>query len=104
LRQNPAAQRYVARLAQQHGKPKALTILAHKLARAVYYMRHRQQAFEAARFFPVNDHLAAADFDAEVREVARSAKPCRRRRAQRRGHATPITSPAEAVMTAVPTH
>jgi transposase len=51
LRQNPTAQRFVARLAQQHGKPKALTILAHKLARAVYYMLRREQVFDAARFF-----------------------------------------------------
>jgi transposase len=52
LRKNPAAQRYVARLANKHGKPKALTILAHKLARAVYYMLRRGQAFDATRFFP----------------------------------------------------
>ena len=53
LRKNPAAQRYVARLAQQHGKAKALTILAHKLARAVYHMLYREQAFDATRFFPL---------------------------------------------------
>ena len=51
LRKNPVAQRYVARLAQKHGKGKALTILAHKLARAVYHMLRREQAFEAAKFF-----------------------------------------------------
>ncbi len=51
LRQNPTAQRFVARLAQQHGKPKALTILAHKLARTVYYMLRREQVFDATRFF-----------------------------------------------------
>jgi hypothetical protein len=33
LRKNPRAQRYVARLAQKHGKGKAPTLLAHKLAR-----------------------------------------------------------------------
>ncbi len=52
LRRNPAAQQYVARLAQKHGKPKALTILAHKLARAVYFMLSRGQAFDATKFFP----------------------------------------------------
>jgi Transposase IS116/IS110/IS902 family len=52
LRKNPPAQRYVARLAHLHGKGKALTILAHKLARAVYYMLRRGQAFEATKFFP----------------------------------------------------
>ncbi len=51
LRKNPVAQRYVARLAQKHGKGKALTLLAHKLARAVYYMLRRGQAFDATKFF-----------------------------------------------------
>jgi len=54
LRKNPPAQRYVARLAHKHGKGKALTILAHKLARAVYYMLRRGQAFEATKFFAVS--------------------------------------------------
>lgn len=51
LRGNPAAQRYVTRLATKHGKPKALTILAHKLARAIYYMLRRGHAFDAQQFF-----------------------------------------------------
>jgi transposase len=51
LRQNPPAQRFVAHLTQHHGKAKALTIFAHKLARAVYYMLRREQVFDAARFF-----------------------------------------------------
>ena len=38
LRDNPAGQKFLARLEKKHGKGKALTILAHKLARAVYYM------------------------------------------------------------------
>jgi transposase len=37
LRDNPAAQKLLARLEKKHSKGKALTILAHKLARAVYY-------------------------------------------------------------------
>ena len=53
LRKNPARQRYVARLAPKHGKGKALTILAHKLARAVYDMLRCEQAFEATTFFPL---------------------------------------------------
>ena len=35
LRNNPAGQKYLARLAKKHGKGQALTVLAHKLARAV---------------------------------------------------------------------
>jgi transposase len=36
LRDHPAAQKYLARLEKKHAKGKALTILARKLARAVY--------------------------------------------------------------------
>jgi transposase len=46
LRNNPAAQKYLARLEKKHGKGKALTILAHKLARAVYYMLTRAMVFD----------------------------------------------------------
>jgi transposase len=50
LRDNPAAQKYLARLEKQHGKGKALTILAHTLARAVYYMLTRETAFDMHKF------------------------------------------------------
>jgi transposase len=46
LRDNPAGQKYLARLEKKHGKGKALTILAHKLARAVYYMLKRGVVFD----------------------------------------------------------
>jgi transposase len=49
LRQNAAGQNYFAQLTRQHGKGKALTVLAHKLARAVYYMLTRQQPFDLQR-------------------------------------------------------
>jgi transposase len=45
LRDNPAGQTFLARLEKKHDKGKALTIFAHKLARAVYYMLKRQTAF-----------------------------------------------------------
>jgi transposase len=51
LRGNPAGQRYVERLTTQHGKAKALSILAHKLGRAVYYMLKREKAFDMKKFF-----------------------------------------------------
>ena len=51
LRDNPAAQKFLARLEKKHDKGKALTILAHKLARAVYYMVKRQTAFDMHKFF-----------------------------------------------------
>jgi transposase len=50
LRNNPAGQKDVARLEKKHGKGKALTILAHKLARAVYYMLRRETAFDLQKF------------------------------------------------------
>jgi transposase len=51
LRDNPAGQKYLARLEKKHGKGKALTVLAHKLARAVYYMLTRKVAFDSQKFF-----------------------------------------------------
>src|ERR1041384_6513277 len=50
LRNNPPAQAYMARLEKIHGKGKALSILAHKLARAVYYMLRRNEVFDMKRF------------------------------------------------------
>jgi len=46
LRDNPAGQKYLARLEKKHGQGQALTILAHKLARAVYYMLKRGVVFD----------------------------------------------------------
>jgi transposase len=51
LRDHPAAQKYLARLEKKHEKGKALTILAQKLARAVYHMLTRQVAFDREMFF-----------------------------------------------------
>src|SRR5919197_81920 len=50
LRNNPQGQKFLARLEKKHGQGKALTILAHKLARAVYYMLTRDTVFEMDRF------------------------------------------------------
>jgi transposase len=50
LRNNPAGQKSLARLERKHGKGKALTVLAHKLARAVYYMLKRGTAFDMDQF------------------------------------------------------
>jgi len=50
LRNNPAGQKYLTRLEKKHGKGKALTVLAHKLARAVYYMLKRGTAFNMDQF------------------------------------------------------
>ena len=50
-RHNPAGRKYLARLGKKHGKGKALTVLAHKLARAVYDMLKRDTAFDMDKFF-----------------------------------------------------
>jgi transposase len=50
LRNNPAGQKYLTRLEHKHGKSKALTVLAHKLARAVYYMLKRDTVFDMPKF------------------------------------------------------
>ena len=50
LRDNPAGQKFLTRLEKKHGKGKALTILAHKLARAVYFMLKNKRAFDMATF------------------------------------------------------
>jgi transposase len=50
LRNNPQGQKYLARLEKKHGKGKALTVLAHKLARAVYSMLQREMAFNMQQF------------------------------------------------------
>jgi transposase len=50
LRDNPAGQKYLARLEKKHGQGKALTVLAQKLAQAVYYMLTRDTVFDMATF------------------------------------------------------
>ena len=50
LRANPAGQKYLTRLEKKHGKGNALTVLAHKLVRAVYYMLKRAWVFDIETF------------------------------------------------------
>jgi len=46
-----AAKSHVARLEQKHGKAKALSILAARVGRTVYWMLKRKEAFDATRFW-----------------------------------------------------
>jgi transposase len=48
LRNNDTGQQYLARWENKHGQGKALTVLAHKLARAVYSMLQRETVFHIA--------------------------------------------------------
>jgi len=50
LRRNQPGKEDCLKLERKHGKAKALTVLAHKLARAVYYMLRREHAFDLQRF------------------------------------------------------
>jgi transposase len=50
LRTNPQAQKLLARLEKKHAKGKALSVLAHKLGRAVYCMLKRKVAFDMEMF------------------------------------------------------
>ena len=50
LRDTPAGQKYLTKLENKHGQGKALTLLAQKLGRAVYYMLTRHTAFDLHKF------------------------------------------------------
>jgi transposase len=50
LRKNPQGMKYKKRLQQKYGKSKALSILAHRLGRATYYVLKRQRPFDMKRF------------------------------------------------------
>jgi transposase len=50
LRDHPSGQKSLTRFEKKHGQGKALTILAHHLARAVYFMLKRHTAFERHKF------------------------------------------------------
>jgi len=51
LRKNEAAKLYRARLVKRHGKAKSLTIIAHKIARAVFFILKRRTVFQPEIFF-----------------------------------------------------
>jgi hypothetical protein len=51
MREIPQAARFVARKEKQHGKAKAISILAARLGRSVYYMLKRKEAFDEQRMF-----------------------------------------------------
>ena len=50
LRGNPEGQKLQRRLAGKHGKGKAMSILASKLGRAVYFILAKDRAFDMKRF------------------------------------------------------
>jgi transposase len=46
----PEGKKLLAKLEKKHGKGKALSILAHRIGRAVYFMLKRKRAFDLDRF------------------------------------------------------
>ena len=50
VRHSAEGKKHLARLEKRFGKGKALSILAHKLGRAAYYMLAREKAFDLERF------------------------------------------------------
>ncbi|MCP4670237.1 MAG: IS110 family transposase, partial [Desulfobacula sp.] len=50
LRGNPRAKTYVDKMARKHNTGKALSILAHKLGRAVYFILKRKKVFNMDQF------------------------------------------------------
>jgi transposase len=53
LRNNPEGMRYKKRLEAKHGKGKALSILAHKIGRATYFVMKTRTPFQKERFLAV---------------------------------------------------
>jgi hypothetical protein len=50
LKANESGKKYLDRLANKHGKGKALSILAHKTGRAVYFMLKNKKPFDQNKF------------------------------------------------------
>jgi transposase len=79
LRGNKRAQALRQRLAAKHGKGKSLSIIAARLARAVYFMLKRKEPFDAERFFASSGSAAAKGSSPNVLTGAsvKGARPAR---------------------------
>ena len=53
LKDNPEGMKYRKRLMSKHVRAKSLSIIAHRLGRAVYYMLKREKAFDMKKFLAV---------------------------------------------------
>jgi hypothetical protein len=60
LRKNPEAQSWLEKLANKQNKAKALTILAHKLGRAVFFIMKRKTPFDQQRILNVQEGTGLA--------------------------------------------
>jgi Transposase IS116/IS110/IS902 family len=75
LRNNPKGQPFLARLEHKHGKGKALTVLAHKLARAVYDRLQRDTVFDMDKFLH-SSRSSAGEPDASLDHHGISLHTC----------------------------
>jgi transposase len=76
LRHHPAGQKSLARLEKKHGQGKALTVLAHQRARAVYSMLRRDMGFDRQKFLNESERGAGepnASLDAPGLRLASGA-------------------------------
>ena len=51
LRQSEQAKHYLKRLERKHAKGKAISVLSHRLGKAVYFMLLRKEGFNQEKFF-----------------------------------------------------
>ena len=51
IRDSQTAKRYIEKQTKRHGKAKAISILAHKLGRAVYHIWRREDSFDENYFW-----------------------------------------------------
>jgi transposase len=99
IREVPGAAAFVARKEKKHGKAKALSILAAKLGRAVYWMLKRREAFDVRKLFG-GQAGEAAPMPAGQSTVDLSHS-CRSRSGEKergaRGASTPVSAPGSAL-------
>ena len=76
-RESAQAKRFLARKEKQHGKPKALGILAARLGRSVYHMLRQKRAFDPKRFWNGEPGVTPAKLKKSAVKGRRRAKGSR---------------------------
>jgi transposase len=76
-RESDQAKRFLARKEKQHGKAKALGILAARLGRAVYHMLRQKKAFDPKRFWNGEPKASPIEAKKSAAKPRRRAKPSR---------------------------
>jgi transposase len=76
-RESDQAKRFLARKEKQHGKAKALGILAARLGRAVYHMLRQKRAFDAKRFWNGEPKINPVEAKKSAAKPRRRAKGSR---------------------------